>query len=64
MESRLPQLALPTLGLPGLTVSTSLVGKTPVGVHLVGGRYREDVLLAAGSAIERGGTPISPMDPQ
>ena len=64
MESQLPQLALPTLGLPGLTVSTSLVGKTPVGVQLIGGRYREDVLLAAGAAIERGGTPISPLDPQ
>ena len=64
MESQLPQLALPTLGLPGLTVSTGLVGNTPVGVQLIGGRYREDVLLAAGTAIERGGTPPSPVDPQ
>jgi len=36
--------------LPGLTVSTGLVGNTPVGVRLIGGRYREDVLLAAGAA--------------
>lgn len=64
MESQLPQLALPTIGLPGLTVSTGLVGNTPVGVQLIGGRYREDVLLAAGAAIERGGTPPSPVDPQ
>ena len=64
MESQLPQLALPTLGLPGLTVSTGLAGKTPAGVQLIGGRYREDVLLAAGAAIERAGTPPSPVDPQ
>jgi amidase len=64
MESQLPQLALPTLGLPGLTVSTSLVGKTPVGVQLIGGRYREDILFAAGAAIEQRGTPPSPVDPQ
>ncbi|MGR3344304.1 MAG: amidase family protein [Paracoccaceae bacterium] len=63
MEAQLTQLALPALGLPGLTVSTGLAGRTPVGVQLIGGRYREDVLLAAGAAIERAGTPTRPVDP-
>ena len=31
--------------------------------RLVAGRYREDLLLAAGAAIEAGGTPPSPVDP-
>ncbi len=63
MAAQLPQVGLPLLSLPGLTVSTGLVGTVPVGVQLVGGRYREDVLLAAGEAIEAGGTPPAPVDP-
>jgi len=64
MEAQLTQLGLPLLGLPGLTVSTGMVGKPPVGVQLIAGRYREDILLDAGAAIEKGGTPASPVDPQ
>lgn len=63
MAAQLPQVGLPLLSLPGLTVSTGLVGRAPVGVQLVGPRYREDVLLAAGEAIEAGGTPPAPVDP-
>lgn len=63
MAAQLPQVGLPLLSLPGLTVSTGLVGAAPVGVQLVGPRYREDVLLAAGEAIEAGGTPPAPIDP-
>ena len=57
------QIAIPFLGLPGLTVSTGLVGRVPVGVQVVSGRYREDLCLLAGEAIEAGGTPPSPVDP-
>ena len=63
MEAQLTQVGLPLMGLPGLTVSTNLVGSTPVGVQLVGGRYREDTLLAAGKVIEAAGTPETPVDP-
>jgi amidase len=62
-EAQLTQVALPFLGLPGLTVSTALIGKIPVGVQLIGGRYREDTLFAAGTIIEAGGSPPSPIDP-
>jgi amidase len=62
-RAQLPQIAIPFMGLPGLTVSTGLVGRVPVGVHLVAGRYREDLCLLAGEAIEAGGTPPSPVDP-
>jgi amidase len=48
----MPQIGLPYLGLPALTVSTGLLGRTPVGVQIVAGRYREDLCLAAGEAIE------------
>jgi amidase len=56
--------ATPALGLPALTVSTGLVGQTPIGVQIVAGRYREDLCLRAGEAIEAGGTPPAPIDPR
>jgi amidase len=62
-HAQLPQIAIPFMGLPGLTVSTGLVGRIPVGVQLVAGRYREDLCLLAGEAIEAGGVPASPVDP-
>ncbi len=62
-RAQLPQIALPFLGLPGLTVSTGLVGRVPVGVQIVAGRYREDLCISAGEAIEAGGVPHSPVDP-
>lgn len=63
MEAQLLQIAIPFMGLPGLTVSTRLVGATPVGVQLVAGRYHEATLLAAGEDIEECGVPPSPVDP-
>jgi amidase len=62
-RAQLPQIAIPFMGLPGLTVSTGLVGRIPVGVQIVSGRYREDLCLAAGEAVEAGGTPPMPADP-
>ena len=62
-RAQMPQVGIPFMGLPGLTVSTGLVGRTPVGVQIVSGRYREDLCLSAGEAIEAGGVPPSPIDP-
>lgn len=62
-RAQMPQVAIPFMGLPGLTVSTGLVGRVPVGVQLVAGRYREDLCLAAGEVIEAGGASPSPVDP-
>ncbi len=63
MQAQLTQLALPALGLPGLSVATGYSGKTPLGVQLIAGRYREDILLAAGEVIEAAGPPITATDP-
>jgi amidase len=62
-RAQMPQIGIPFMGLPGLTVSTGLVGRTPIGVQVVSGRYREDLCLLAGEAIEAGGTPSTPIDP-
>jgi len=44
--------AVPVLGLPALAVPTGVVDGLPMGVQIVGARFREDLCLAAGEAIE------------
>jgi amidase len=63
-EAQLLMRAIPAMGLPGLSVAAGFVGSTPVGVQLVATRYREDLCLLAGEAIEARGRPITPIDPQ
>ena len=62
-RAQLTQIGLPLTGLPALAVSTAQVGHTTTGVQLLGGRFREDLLLEAGEVLEAGGTPPSPLDP-
>ncbi len=62
-EAQMVQVALPVTGLPGLTVATGMVGTSPVGVQVIAGRFREDMCLLAGEAIEAGGVPVCPVDP-
>jgi amidase len=47
-----PMLPIALLGLPGLAVPTGLAEGLPSGVQLVADRFREDLLLMAGEAIE------------
>ena len=54
-EAQLPQIGIPLLGLPGLSLCTGKVGSAPVGVQIVAGRFREDLCLAAGEDIESRG---------
>ena len=63
LAAQLVQTGLPLMGLPGLTVSTAVAGQTTTGVQVVAGRYREDLCLLAGEAIEAGGAPPAPIDP-
>jgi amidase len=61
--AQMPMIGLPFVGLPGLAVSTGMAGPNqdmPVGVQLVAGRFREDLCLAAGEAIEARGVPPMP----
>jgi len=55
-RAQMPMIALPVTGLPALSVNTGMVGRSPVGVQLVAGRFREDLCLAAGADIEARGT--------
>ncbi|MFT4795711.1 MAG: amidase [Paracoccaceae bacterium] len=51
-EAQLTQRGLPAMGMPALAVATGTADGKPVGVQLVAGRFREDVLIAAGMDIE------------
>ncbi|MGH2872667.1 MAG: amidase [Solirubrobacteraceae bacterium] len=51
------------LGLPSLAVPTGVAGGLPQGVQLIGDRYREDLCLGAGKAIEAACPMPTPIEP-
>ncbi len=63
LEAQLTQVGLPFMGLPGLTVTTGIEAGVPCGAQLVAGRYREDILLDAGTEIEARGARIPVAEP-
>jgi len=63
IEAQMPQIGLPFMGIPGLTVTTGIADAVPVGVQLIASRYREDILFAAGRDIESRGDAIVPVTP-
>ena len=56
--------AVPVLGLPALSVPTGMAGPVPMGVQLIGPRFREDLLLDAAEVIEARCPPLTPVDPR
>ncbi len=62
-EAQLTQRGLPVMGMPALAVATGTTDGKPVGVQLVGGRFREDVLIAAGTDLEAAGFVPDVADP-
>ena len=45
--------AINVLGLPAAVVPVGLLDDKPIGVQIIGSRYREDVVLDAAAAIEK-----------
>jgi len=62
-RAQMTQIGLPFMGLPGLSVAMGSAGDRPVGVQVVAGRYREDLCLAAGEAIEAAGPMVTLAEP-
>lgn len=62
-NAQLPQLAIPVLGLPAVSVPTGLHDSLPMGVQVVAGRFREDLCLDAAEAIEREARMTRPVEP-
>lgn len=63
LEAQLTQIALPFIGMPGMTVTTGSSQNSPVGVQLIAARFREDILFDAARIIEAGNPPISVVNP-
>ena len=57
-------MAVPVLGLPAMAVPTGLAEGLPMGVQIVGPRFREDLTLAAAEAIEARAPRLTPIDPK
>ncbi len=57
------QLAIAILALPGLSVPVGEADGVPLGVQIVGPRFREDLLLDAGEVIEARERMRTPIDP-
>lgn len=58
--AQMTMIGLPLTGLPSFVFSTGISERGPVGVQIVAGRFREDLCLSAGEAIEARGTPPMP----
>lgn len=63
MRAQEPLYAINLLGLPSVAVPTGTVDGLPMGVQLVGRRFREDLCLDAAEAIESRHPLATPVDP-
>jgi amidase len=57
-------VAINALGLPAVAVPTGLASDLPIGVQLVGPRFREDLCLDAAEVIEARAPVLTPLDPR
>ncbi len=59
-----PCVAVPTVGFPAVSVPTGVADGLPVGVQLIGRRFREDAILDAAEVIEARCGPLTPVEPR
>lgn len=59
-----PMISIPLLGFPALSIPVCVQDGLPVGVQLVGRRFREDTLFDAAETIEAQTGCFTPIDPQ
>jgi amidase len=64
MQANWSMNAIPILGHPAISVPTGNVGGLPVGVQLLGRRFREDTLFDAADIIEAQFDNMTPIDPR
>ena len=63
LEAQLIQIALPFIGMPGMTVTTGSSNNSPVGVQLISARFREDILFDAAKVIEAANQRVEVVEP-
>lgn len=64
LEAQWPMITLPILGFPAVAVPTGIVQGLPVGVQIIGKRFREDMVLDAAEVIEARSGTFTPINPK
>jgi amidase len=59
-----PMMAVPLVGFPAIAVPTGIANDLPMGVQLLGPRFREDVLFDAAEVIEARAGLLTPIEPR
>jgi amidase len=63
IAAQMPQFSVPLLGLPAICAPAGSVNGLPIGVQLIGARFREDTLLDAAEVLEARHPSVAPIDP-
>lgn len=64
LEAQWPMISISMLGFPAITISTSVIDGLPVGVQILGRRFREDSIFDAAEILEAHSTVETPIDPK
>ena len=64
MRAQGTQFMVPLLGLPAISAPAGSVGGLPIGVQIIGARFREDMVLDAAEVIEARCPPTTPIEPR
>jgi amidase len=64
MRAQGTQFMVPLLGLPAISAPAGFVQGLPVGVQIIGARFREDLVMDAAEVIEGRHPPTTPIDPR
>lgn len=64
MAAQWSMVAIPMLGFPAISVPTGVVDGLPVGVQLLGRRFREDTVFDAAESLEARSGVLTPIDPR
>jgi len=59
-----PMMSVALFGVPSISVPTDVVNGLPIGVQIVGRKFREDTLFDAAEVIEAHSTISTPIDPR
>lgn len=63
VKAQWPMMSVAALSIPGLSVPVTVANGLPINVQLLGNRFREDTLFAAGRAIEARASVQTPINP-
>ena len=58
------QFMVPLLGLPAIAAPTGFADGLPLGVQIIGARFREDMVMDAAEVLEARFPPTTPIDPK